>query len=377
MIQAATGMIIAYLITFFLLPFIIRIARINKLFDLPDERKTHDYPISSLGGIAIFTALLLSLLLVYDFRTYGSEFQFYLAAFFVIFIIGVIDDIFILKAWKKLFGQIAAIALLTFKAHLLITNLQGFWGIYQLSELQSVCITFFSLMLLINAFNLVDGVDGLAATLGMITCMLFGLFFALNGQIPYGILAFSISGSLLAFLIYNFPPAKIFMGDSGSTLIGLVVAVLALRFVETAATEKVISVQCPPAAAFGILLLPLLDVLRVIALRLIKKKSPFTPDRNHLHHLLQNKGFTHTEVTLSLLVVSLFFAATGIIMQGLNIHIIIATQFSLFFSGIYLFKKYYPAANRLHIVKKEDLPKEDSKVYPIFTPKEKASYAEE
>lgn len=377
MIQAATGMIIAYLITFFLLPFIIRIARINKLFDLPDERKTHDYPISSLGGIAIFTALLMSLLLVYDFRSFGNEFQFYLAAFFVIFIIGVIDDIFILKAWKKVLGQLASVALLTLKAHLLITNLQGFLGIYQLTEFQSIAITFFSLMLLINAFNLVDGVDGLAATLGMVTCMLFGLFFVLNGQIPYGILAFSISGSLLAFLIYNFPPAKIFMGDSGSTLIGLVVAVLAIRFVETAAVETVFSVQCPPAIAFSILLLPLIDVLRVITLRLLKKKSPFKPDRNHLHHLLQNKGFSHTQVTLSLLGVSLFFSISGIAMQYLNIHIIIATQVALFFSGVYVFKKYYPAINKLHVVKHKHTSKEDSKVYPIYSNTEKISYAEE
>ena len=253
MIQAATGMIIAYLITFFLLPFIIRIAHTNKLFDKPDERKTHNYPISSLGGIAIFAGLMLSMLLVYDFKTFGADFQFYLAALFIIFILGVIDDIFILKAWKKVLGQVATILLLIFKAHLLITNLQGFFGIYQLTELQSVCFTFFSLMLLINAFNLVDGVDGLAASLGMVACVLFGLFFVLNGQIPYGILAFSICGSLLAFLIYNFPPAKIFMGDSGSTLVGLVTAVLAIRFVETAATEKIISVQCPPAVAFGIL----------------------------------------------------------------------------------------------------------------------------
>ena len=377
MIQAATGMIIAYLITFFLLPFIIRIAHTNKLFDKPDERKTHNYPISSLGGIAIFAGLMLSMLLVYDFKTFGADFQFYLAALFIIFILGVIDDIFILKAWKKVLGQVATILLLIFKAHLLITNLQGFFGIYQLTELQSVCFTFFSLMLLINAFNLVDGVDGLAASLGMVACVLFGLFFVLNGQIPYGILAFSICGSLLAFLIYNFPPAKIFMGDSGSTLVGLVTAVLAIRFVETAATEKIISVQCPPAVAFGILLLPLMDVLRVITLRLINRKSPFIPDRNHLHHLLQNKGFSHTGVTLSLLGVSVLFSTTGIVLQRMDIHIIVAAQFALFFAGVYVFQKYYPELNRLHIVKEEQAKQGDPKVYPIYTNKEKISYRED
>ena len=377
MIQAATGMIIAYLITFFLLPFIIRIAHTNKIFDKPDERKTHSHPVSSLGGIAIFAGLMLSMLLVYDFKTFGTDFQFYLAALFIIFIIGVIDDIFVLKAWKKLLGQVATISLLIFKAHVLITNLQGFLTIYQLTEFQSVCITFFILMLVINAFNLIDGVDGLAASLGMAACVLFGVFFVVNEQIPYGLLAFSICGSLLAFLIYNFPPAKIFMGDSGSTLIGLVTAVLAIRFVETAAVEKTISLQCPPAVAFGILLLPLLDVLRVIALRLINKKSPFIPDRNHLHHLLQNKGFSHTSVTLTLLGVSLIFALTGIVLQKMNIHIILASQFILFFAGVHIFEKYYPKHTTLHIVKEEQTMEKDSKVYPIYSKKEKVSIGEE
>lgn len=167
------------------------------------------------------------------------------------------------------------------------------------------------------------------------------------------------------------------MGDSGSTLIGLITAVLAIRFVETAAAGKFMAVQCPPAAAFGILLLPLMDVLRVITLRLIKMKSPFTPDRNHLHHLLQNKGFSHTGVTLLLLTASVIFASTGIILQGADIHLIVGVQFTLFFSGVYLFKKYYPGRSRLHIVKQDDAAGDDAKVYPIFSNKEKVSAGQE
>src|ERR1700751_52323 len=117
MVLVAAGMFIAYMVTFFLMPFIIRIARINKLYDVPDERKTHTYPISSLGGVGIIAGISISLLLVSDFKQGDSEFQYYLASFFILFIIGVIDDIFVLKPWKKVLGQLLVASILTVKAH--------------------------------------------------------------------------------------------------------------------------------------------------------------------------------------------------------------------------------------------------------------------
>src|SRR5215471_6509422 len=188
MVLVAAGMFIAYVITFFLMPFIIRIARINKLFDLPDERKTHTYPVSSLGGVGIISGLTISLLLVADFKLGGSEFQYYLASFFIVFIIGVIDDIFVLKAWKKVLGQLLVASLLTAKAHLLISNLQGLGGFFQIDEVSSYALTFFTIILVINSFNLVDGVDGLASSLGLISSLAFGLFFYVNNDAPFAIL---------------------------------------------------------------------------------------------------------------------------------------------------------------------------------------------
>ena len=126
MLQVASGAFIAYLVTFFTMPFIIRIARINRIYDIPDARKTHADSISSLGGISIFVGLSLALLLVSDFKIDNQEFQYHLAAFFIIFIIGVIDDIFVLKAWKKVLGQVFVAAVISAKAHLLITNFYGF-----------------------------------------------------------------------------------------------------------------------------------------------------------------------------------------------------------------------------------------------------------
>jgi UDP-GlcNAc:undecaprenyl-phosphate/decaprenyl-phosphate GlcNAc-1-phosphate transferase len=378
MIQVATGITIAYLTTFFLLPLIIKLAHQNKIYDVPDERKTHNYPVSSLGGIAIFSGLILSMLLVSDFNNYNSELQYYVAGLFVIFILGLIDDIFILKAWKKTLGQLAVAAVLTLKAGLLVTNLHGFLGMYALTHTESVYISFFTIILLINAFNLLDGVDGLAASIGLVACLFFGVFFLINNVLPYAVLAFSIAGALLAFLMYNFPPAKIFMGDSGSTLIGLICSMLAIKFVENPAIQVNLAGYATPAIAFGFLLIPLMDVLRVFALRIARGKSPLVPDRSHFHHLLQNKGLSHTEVTITLLAGEFVFALLTLLLQNININIVIASQFILYFASVYMLKHFIPIRKKLHIVREEEEEEtEDSKVYLIYPKKEKVSANED
>ena len=116
-----------------------------------------------------------------------------------------------------------------FKAQLLITDMQGFLGVTHISSSVSYLLTFFTLIAVINAFNLIDGVDGLAASLSLLSSLVFGVFFGVNHDIPYALLAFGFAGSLIAFLIYNFQPAKVFMGDSGSLLMGVVNSILVIK----------------------------------------------------------------------------------------------------------------------------------------------------
>ncbi len=381
MVLVAAGMFIAYLVTFFLMPFIIKIARINKLFDIPDERKTHTYPISSLGGIGIVAGLSISILLVSDFKLGDSEFQYYLATFFIIFILGVIDDIFVLRAWKKVMGQILVSLILTYKAHLVITNLQGLGGLHEIENIFSYPLTFFTIILVINSFNLMDGVDGLAASVGLVASFAFGLFFYVNNNLPYAILSFSLGGSLLAFLMFNFPPAKIFMGDSGSMLIGLVNAILFVKFIETGNTVTRFPVSSPIAVGFGILLIPLLDVLRVFIIRLTKGVSPFEPDRNHLHHLLLNKGFSHTKVTLTLMISALFFSAFSFYIQSLDINLIAFILASMFFAGVFTIKYFATQPRHLHVVGAGEATStgnlSDTKVLTLYRSNENAVVKEE
>jgi UDP-N-acetylmuramyl pentapeptide phosphotransferase/UDP-N-acetylglucosamine-1-phosphate transferase len=379
MVLVGAGTLIAYLITFFLMPFIIRIARINKLFDIPDERKTHTYPVSSLGGLGIVLGLAISLLLVSDFTIGDSEFQYYLASIFIIFILGVIDDIFVLHAWKKVLGQILVASLLTAKAHLFILNLEGLAGVSEINHAFSYGLTFFTIILVINSFNLVDGVDGLAATLGLVSSFAFGMFFYLNSNLPYAILGFAMAGSLMAFLMYNFPPARIFMGDSGSMLIGLVNAILLIKFIETGNTARNFPIASPVAVGFGILLIPLLDVLRVFIIRLTKGVSPFAPDRNHVHHLLLNKGFSHTKVTITLLISSMAFTALAFYIQALNINLISLILVLIFFAGVFVIKYFAAPRKHLHVVGQDEIGagSEDTKVLTLYSAKENAVVKEE
>ncbi|CAN5232638.1 MraY family glycosyltransferase [soil metagenome] len=372
MILVAAGMLIAYVVTFFLMPFVIKIARINKLYDKPDERKTHINSISSLGGTGMIAGLTISLLLVSDFNNAAdSVFQYYLASIFIIFMLGVIDDIFVLHPLKKVFGQLLVALILTTKAHLLITDLQGLGGFYHLDATASYIITFFCILLIINSFNLIDGVDGLAGSLGLVSSLAFGVFFYMNMNIPYAILAFSMTGTLLAFLIYNFPPARIFMGDSGSMMIGVVNAILFIKFIADGNPSAALPLSSPLALGFGFLLLPLMDVLRVFIIRLTKGTSPFAPDRNHIHHLLLNKGFSHTQVTVILFSASTLLTFVAYFLNYLNINIIVGILCLLFFTGIFILK-YFTRFNPLYVVPGKDdfLHGNDAKVLSMYNAKE-------
>jgi UDP-N-acetylmuramyl pentapeptide phosphotransferase/UDP-N-acetylglucosamine-1-phosphate transferase len=289
--------LVAFLVTFLSIPVIIRVAELKHLYDLPDDRKHHPFPIPSLGGVGIFAGFILTLLLLWPAGVH-AEMQYLVAAFLIVFFLGLKDDIIILTPLKKFIGQMAAAGLLIFKADLLITGLHGFFGIQELPLIWSYVFTFFTFLVIINSFNLIDGVDGLAGSLGILSTSLFGAYFLFTGDAFYSILAFSLSGSLLAFLIYNVSPAKIFMGDTGSLLMGIVNAILVIKFIQQATNAgAVLPLPAAPAIGFAILFVPLFDTLRIFAYRIFNRRSPFSPDRNHVHHILLAKGCSHPVVT--------------------------------------------------------------------------------
>jgi len=365
--QIIIGSIIAFLVTFYAIPVIMKVAEMKKLYDVPDERKIHKQPIPSLGGFGIFVGFAVALLLMLDFSSMPSM-QYYFAAFLIIFFLGIKDDIVILSAQKKFIGQLLVAAILMFKAKLLITNMHGFMGASSIPYTLQHFLTLFTIIVIINAFNLIDGVDGLAGTLALISSAVFGTFFLMNKDYGYAAIAFTLSASVLAFLIYNYNPAKIFMGDTGSMLIGLVNTILVIHFIETAGSAVNYKVTAVPALGFGILLLPLMDTLRVFGIRIMHGRSPFSPDRNHIHHILLDRGLNHRMVTLSLGLTSLLVIGLCFLGQyaGISTTVLILSLIALFFGGILALYLTRPKVH-LHVVKDDDVKNAKVRLVSIFT----------
>ena len=350
--QLIIGGVISFLVTFYGIPVVIQVASEKKLFDVPDARKVHKAPIPSLGGLAMFSGFLLALLLTVNIAG-NTNFQYYIASFVIIFFLGMKDDIIIISPIKKFVGQAIVAALLASKGGLLITSMHGFLGINHLEPTASYFLTFFTVIGVINAFNLIDGIDRLASSLALITSAVFGTYFFINGDLTHALLGFTFAGALAAFLIYNFNPAKIFMGDTGSMLLGLVNVILVIRFIEMGPVFTAHPVSASPAIGLGILLLPIMDTLRVFGIRILHRRSPFSPDKNHLHHILLEKGMSHKAISLSIAGASILPIIFCFLFQSLGNTAIVTGLITFFFAGIYLLRSV-KARPQLHVVKDED-----------------------
>ncbi|HQZ48975.1 MAG: undecaprenyl/decaprenyl-phosphate alpha-N-acetylglucosaminyl 1-phosphate transferase [Chitinophagaceae bacterium] len=341
---------VSFIITFLAIPVIMQIAEQKKLYDIPDERKVHTRLVASLGGIGIFAGFLLASLL--SIQGYlNPEFQYFFAASLVVFFVGLKDDIMILSATKKFIGQIIAASILIHLGGIRLDSMYGLLGFEQLPEGFSLALSYFTIIVIINSFNLIDGVDGLASSLGILTMIVFGSYFLAIDYQAYALLAFAMAGSLVAFIIFNHHPAKIFMGDSGSLMIGLVNSILVIKFINVA-NSPFVAVPVPAAVAIGfsILIVPLLDTLRVFSIRIANGRSPFTPDRNHIHHLLLDNGLSHAAVTLTCVAINVCFIAMAWMGRSLGPNYLLLILLTLAFSGIGLL--YYNKNRRKMVVAK-------------------------
>lgn len=321
---------ISFLTAYFFLPVIIRIAQVKQLYDAPDERKIHTKPISSLGGVGIFAGFILALMLSFSL-TGAPELQYYAAAGLVIFFLGLKDDILVIKPLRKLIGQLFAAGILVHMAGVRLDHMYGFLGIDALPESLGILLSYFTIVLIINACNLIDGIDGLAGLLGATVSLALGCYFLYCGQERLTVLSFSLTGSLVAFLLFNMHPAKIFMGDCGSMLIGLILSILVIRFINYAPTSTVLPIPPSPVVGFSFLMIPLMDTLRVFAIRILQGRSPFSPDRNHVHHLLMRLNWTHRQIALRLALVNTLFVALGFAISEVDVTLLFLIMLGLFF----------------------------------------------
>lgn len=319
MYDVILSFITAFALTFLAIPSIINVAIKKRLYDEPGERRSHTVSTPSLGGIGIFAGMIFSIIMWTPFNYFG-DLQYILCAFIIIFLIGAKDDIDPMNPGRKLLGQVFAAGILVFKANVKLTSLYGIFGIYALPEYISIILSIFTILVIINAFNLIDGINGLSGSIGTLISLLLGSWFFLIDRLEIAIVAFSLAGALVAFLKYNVSPAKIFMGDTGSLLLGLVCSILAIQFIELhqGLNGSAYYIKSAPSVAIGIMILPLFDTLRVFTMRALKGRSPFQPDRNHIHHLLIDSGLSHMQATGVLVIVNIFFIVLAVRLQGIG-----------------------------------------------------------
>lgn len=300
----------AFTLTYFAIPSIIKIALDKNLMDNPGERSSHEVSTPSLGGIAIFAGVIFAIVMWAPTPVF-SQVQYLLGAFIIIFLIGAKDDIAPVSPTKKLLAQVGATIIIVLNSNVELHSFYGLLGIHNsLHPGFYLFVSIFTILVLINAFNLIDGIDGLAACIGALICTVLGCWFYLTGQMEFTVVAFATVGGILAFLRYNISPAQIFMGDTGSLLIGMICAILIVKFIDTnynLPVDNAYRFQGGPAVAIGIMIIPIFDTLRVFITRMMRGISPFKPDRRHIHHLLVDVGFNHMEATAILVFVNSCF----------------------------------------------------------------------
>ncbi|RYY31274.1 MAG: undecaprenyl/decaprenyl-phosphate alpha-N-acetylglucosaminyl 1-phosphate transferase, partial [Sphingobacteriaceae bacterium] len=270
------------LITFLAIPSILHVARTRHLYDdVGHFRKQHDHGIPRLGGVAIFVSFTITLLL-FSIVDKTIPISYVLAASIVLFIMGIKDDLSGVNPSTKFLIQLIVATLLVTLGDIRFTSMYGILGYHDIPYAISAVLSVLFIILIINAFNLIDGIDGLAGTTCIIVNGTFAALFLYIGHYELAAVALAIVGAVFGFLRYNLTPAKIFMGDAGSLLIGLISAILAVRFIElnkfkAGVTPEVLSA---PALTFAILIGPIFDTLRVFMLRVVTGNSPFMADRN-------------------------------------------------------------------------------------------------
>ena len=319
MYELVLSFITAFAVTYMAIPSIIHIAIQKKLVDIPDERRSHSVPTPALGGIAIFVGILFSIILWTPFADFG-DLQYILCAFIILFVLGVKDDIVSISPMKKLLGELAAAAIIVFKSNVKLTSLYGIFGVQDIPEWFAIVLSIFTIIVIINAFNLIDGINGLSGSIGILFSCTLGTWFFLTHNTVLAILAFSTTGATVAFLKYNVTPAKIFMGDTGALLLGLIASIFAIKFIELHKTlgDSPYAFKSAPAIMISIMILPLFDTLRVFTMRVMKGKSPFYPDRTHIHHLLIDAGLTHMKATGVLVLTNICFMIMAVSLQNIG-----------------------------------------------------------
>lgn len=335
----------SFIVSYLVIPRIISIVRIKNLMDKPNQRSSHKEKTPTMGGVAFFASLLSSLyfLQVYDSHKLGLSL---VIGLLILFYIGIKDDLVGVSPRTKIIGQMLSFIFVMDSNELSITSLNGFLGFYELPLWISYFLGIFIIISIVNAYNLIDGINGSASMVGIMIFSIFSYIFYQTEDYYFVLLSISSIGCLSAFLRYNISKKNsIFMGDTGSLLIGFVIGVCTLRFLNLP-IERLsmanINYYNKFVLVFIILYIPFVDTMRVFLIRILKHRSPFFADRNHIHHIMIDyMMLSHIQASLLLalfnLLVFIFFYIANLYISTITLFIVLF----LFIIGTTLILFYY------------------------------------
>ena len=372
LIFIVAGFLLSALMGRLIIPRILVISLRKRLFDIPDFRKIHQHPISRLGGVTFFPVIMLVMcaITLIGLHLKGFSGQFFsnhiidemlclTAGLVLLYIIGVCDDLIGVRYGRKLLVQVFAASFLPF-AGLYVVDFYGLFGVDVVSPFIGIPLTVLLTVFVTNAINLIDGIDGLASGLCMIALLIFGTAFALNGVWMYSLLAFVCLGVLIPFFLYNVfgnaeHGSKIFMGDTGSLTLGFILSLFSVKYILLLSTDSSAVSGTPIVWVFSLLLVPCLDVCRVVLNRLQRKANPFKPDKTHIHHKFLMMGFSPRRSLVLIQLISLFFIGLTVFLiyvgvlgyVVLLIDILVWTLMHLWFTHIIRRRAYYMSNDKV------------------------------
>ena len=349
----AYNMAIAFLTSVFfagiIIPQILLIAFRKKLFDVPDARKIHTSAVPRLGGIAFNLVTIFSVFFVFGINIMGSngifmeqistdalQFCFGFCALMLIYIVGIADDLIGVRYKAKFVVQTLA-ALFIVVSGLYINNFHGLFGLHEVNPFFGGFITVIAIVFITNAINLIDGVDGLASGLCIVAFAYYGVMFFCLGMFVYSLIAFAVLGTVIQFYYYNvFGKAekqkKIFMGDTGSLTLGIFLCFLSLKLNQVPDSHSFVSNAF--VMAFAPLIVPCFDVIRVYIHRLRKHRSPFLPDKNHIHHKIMRCGVSQRVTMVSIILFAVFIALANFELANvLDINVLVIGDLVFYYIG--------------------------------------------
>lgn len=340
LISGILALLTAGLGSYLSIPPIVKIAKTKGLVNKPNHRTSHNGSVPLLGGVALFAGIIIGSSLFIP-EADQEPFRYVLAALLILFFIGQIDDIIGISWKKKLAAQVIAACILVFLGDFRFTTLHGFLGVHEIPVWLGSVLAFLIIILIINAFNLIDGIDGLASAVGILTSFIAGCWLQTLDRYGMAIVAWTLTGALIPFFFFNVfgTKNKLFMGDTGSLMIGLLMAVFTISVCQKELpADHFMYMRATPAVAIAILVYPLFDVLRVITIRLTLHKSIVGADRNHIHHLFINAGISHRRSTFFIVIFNMLAILWAYLMRNQSILFVGLTLLLACLAGVGIIK---------------------------------------